>query len=280
MSSEGWIKLFRQIKDWQHYQEPTVFLVFIDLLLSANTKPGWNCGKRIGRGQLVTSTARIMESTGIGSDNTVRDALRKLEESGEIRRERFGNVTKITINQYSKYQAYANTAELGAEPAAQSDAELGAEPAADKQEYKKGRSKEVVSEFPEGNSLSGCGAPPTQHPAENINYDKLVAYFNKTTKGVFGMVQMPLSETRRTSVRARIREHGKEAFIAVIAKAMASDFLKGQNQRGFKATFDWLIKPTNFEKVLSGNYDNHENTPGSGGYKGDSTIGTEFTRKS
>lgn len=134
--------------------------------------------------------------------------------------------------------------------------------------------------FSDENPMSGCDAPPTPQQSENINYEKLVAYFNSTTKGVFGMVQLPISDARKTSIRARIREHGKEAFIAVIAKAMASDFLKGQNQRGFKATFDWLIKPTNFEKVLSGNFDNRENIPGGGGYKGDATIGTEFTRKS
>lgn len=276
---QGWIKLHRQMKDWQHYQEPSVLLVFIDLLLSANSKPGWKRGQRIGRGQLVTSTAQIMESTGLGSDHTVREALRKLELSGEIRRERFGNGTKITIIQYHKYQAYANTAELGAEPAAQSHAELGAEPAADKQEYKNGRRKEGVSEFPDGNPVSGCSAPPT--PKDNIKYDALVEYFNEKTKGVFGKVLLPLGEKRKAMVRARIRERGKQAFADMIEKAMASDFLKGQNGSGFTATFDWLIRPSNFEKVLSGNYDNHEGAAANGitTYKGDSTIGTEFTRK-
>lgn len=278
MEQQGWIKLHRQMKDWQHYQEPTVMLVFIDLLLSANSKPGWKRGHRIGRGQLVTSTAQIMESTGIGSDNTVREALRKLEASGEIVRERFGNGTKITINQYSKYQAYANTAEPAAEPVAQSSAEPAAEPVANKQESKNGRRKEGVSEFPNGNPVSGCSAPPTQK--DNIKYDALVEYFNEKTKGVFGRVLLPLGEKRKAMVRARIRERGKQAFADMIEKAMASDFLKGQNNTGFTATFDWLIRPSNFEKVLSGNYDNREGSTANGtSYKGDATIGTEFTRK-
>ena len=33
-----------------------------------------------------------------------------------------------------------------------------------------------------------------------------------------------------------------------------SSFLKGQNNKNWTITFDWLIKPNNFTKVLEGNY--------------------------
>ncbi|WP_352406276.1 Lin1244/Lin1753 domain-containing protein [Petrimonas sp.] len=89
-----------------------------------------------------------------------------------------------------------------------------------------------------------------------IDYKKLIEFFNSETKGVFGEVRYPLSSKRQDSIRARIREHGKEAFAEMIKKASNSDFLKGNNSTGFQATFDWLIKPTNFPKVLEGNYDN------------------------
>lgn len=105
-------------------------------------------------------------------------------------------------------------------------------------------------------SESDTESCPTQK-AESINYQKIVDYFNAETKGVFGTVLMPLSETRKGMIRARIKQHGKAAFAEVIRKAMESNFLQGQNSRNFRATFDWLIRPTNFEKVLSGNYDNH-----------------------
>lgn len=95
----------------------------------------------------------------------------------------------------------------------------------------------------------------------HIDYKKIVEFFNSETKGVFGEVRYPISSKRQESIRARIREHGKEAFIEMIRKASASDFLKGNNNRGFQASFDWLIKPSNFPKVLEGNYDNrHKET--------------------
>ena len=67
---------------------------------------------------------------------------------------------------------------------------------------------------------------------------------------------MPLSDKRKGMINARIKTYGKETFAQMIQKALNSDFLKGQNKNGWRASFDWLIKPTNFEKVISGNYDN------------------------
>lgn len=99
-----------------------------------------------------------------------------------------------------------------------------------------------------------CGTSP--HAEERIDYKALVDFFNEETKGVFGFVRYPISEKRKGMVNARIRVHGKQAFADMVHRAYASDFLRGQNKGGFKATFDWLIKPTNFEKVISGNYDN------------------------
>lgn len=90
----------------------------------------------------------------------------------------------------------------------------------------------------------------------HIDYKKIVEFFNSETKGVFGEVRYPISSKRQESIRARIREHGKEAFVEMIRKASASEFLKGNNNRGFQASFDWLIKPSNFQKTIEGNYDN------------------------
>jgi hypothetical protein len=33
-----------------------------------------------------------------------------------------------------------------------------------------------------------------------------------------------------------------------------SEFLTGANERSWKASFDWLMKPDNFAKVMEGNY--------------------------
>lgn len=59
---------------------------------------------------------------------------------------------------------------------------------------------------------------------------------------------------RYTMLQARIKEYGIDSIIAAIENINNSSFLKGQNRKGWTITFDWLIKPNNFIKVLEGNY--------------------------
>jgi hypothetical protein len=42
-------------------------------------------------------------------------------------------------------------------------------------------------------------------------------------------------------------------------KVQASDFLTGRDGKWLKCGFDWIIKPSNRQKVLEGNYDNKKN---------------------
>ena len=64
------------------------------------------------------------------------------------------------------------------------------------------------------------------------------------------------AESRRGNMlRARIAEYGTDAVLKAIEKIRNSDFLKGQNAKGWVITFEWFVKPNNFPKVLEGNYD-------------------------
>ena len=57
-------------------------------------------------------------------------------------------------------------------------------------------------------------------------------------------------------LRKRINDYGVEKVIEAVKRANQSKFLKGFNKQGWMADFDWFIKPSNFQKVLEGNYDN------------------------
>jgi len=116
--------------------------------------------------------------------------------------------------------------------------------------------KEYITE--DSNESPVCAT--SQPHDERIDYVELVKFFNEKTQGVFGNIRMPLSDKRKGMINARIKTYGKETFAKMIQMALNSDFLKGQNKNGWRASFDWLIKPTNFEKVISGNYDNKNRT--------------------
>lgn len=69
-----------------------------------------------------------------------------------------------------------------------------------------------------------------------------------------------MSDQRKGNVRSRIREYGGDVQMVykAIDKAMASDFMNGKNGKGWVASFDWMMCPSNFPKVLEGNYDNEQ----------------------
>lgn len=67
-----------------------------------------------------------------------------------------------------------------------------------------------------------------------------------------------LSESTKTNIQETLNFFNLEEFKTLFIKAEASSFLKGENQRNWVASFDWLIQAENMPKVLNGNYDNQK----------------------
>lgn len=67
-----------------------------------------------------------------------------------------------------------------------------------------------------------------------------------------------LTNGRRKAAERRLRERPLDAWREVIGRIQASDFCGGQNNSGWVATFDWLLKPDTATKVIEGKYDNRE----------------------
>lgn len=107
--------------------------------------------------------------------------------------------------------------------------------------------------------LPAEAARPSSDP---VPYSKIQDLFNSTCKSL-SKVQR-LTEGRRKQIAARWKDLGKniESFRELFEKTEASDFLTGTNDRGWRADFDWLMKPANATKVLEGNYDNRDHTKG------------------
>lgn len=66
-----------------------------------------------------------------------------------------------------------------------------------------------------------------------------------------------LTDSRKKHIRARLGEHSREDLTIAFHKLNESDFACGNNDRGWEADFDWLMKnEENITKVLEGKYDN------------------------
>lgn len=105
--ASGFITLHRKIMDWEWYDDPPVFCLFVHLLLIANYADGRFHGKEIKRGQVVTSLNKLATNAGLSIQQT-RTALDKLISTGEVTNESTPNYRVITIVKYDDYQTATN----------------------------------------------------------------------------------------------------------------------------------------------------------------------------
>ena len=76
-----------------------------------------------------------------------------------------------------------------------------------------------------------------------------------------------LSEKRATALRALLGNLGASPpeqitlFRALLRRANASNFLSGENKRGWKASLDWFLNDDNVLRLMEGQFDNPEPRP-------------------
>jgi len=88
---------------------------------------------------------------------------------------------------------------------------------------------------------------------DTINYDRIMESFNDTCTSLPRVKS--ITGQRRIHIRTRIKENSQEILLDVFKLTEASDFLTGRETM-WRASMDWILKPTNFSKILEGNYQN------------------------
>lgn len=94
---------------------------------------------------------------------------------------------------------------------------------------------------------------------KKVDFDKIADMYHSICKSFPRIIKM--SDTRKQKVEIRFQDEMKGDWTlleSVFRKMEESKFLRGDNARGWKATFDWLFtNDKNWCKVAEGNYDNH-----------------------
>jgi hypothetical protein len=103
----GWIKIHRQILEWEWYSDKNAFRLFIHLLLKANHKEKKYKGIELGVGSVVTSRDILAIEIGI-SVQQIRTSLEKLILTNEITIKTSPKGSVIQVVNYSKYQIIEN----------------------------------------------------------------------------------------------------------------------------------------------------------------------------
>ena len=224
MTQNGWIKLHRTLADWQWASDPNTFCLFVHLLLMAQHSPSKWRGETIMPGQLLTGRKKLAEATGLSEQN-IRTSLNRLKSTSELTIKKTNKYSIISITNWDKYQTANQQA-----------------------------NQQLTSNQPATNHIQEC------KKEKNENIEPAVRAFEVVAKKRGLPIPRSISNTRERHLIARLEEHGIDVWNEVVGKVGQSDFLCGKakqvnGHKNWKASFDWLINPTNFNKVLEGNFD-------------------------
>lgn len=101
---KGWIKIHRNLINWEWFDYPEMLKLWLYLLMMANTDDGYKWhGIALERGQLVTSLPELEKKTGF-TVQQIRTCLKRLCSTGEITVESTNKYRIITICSYRDYQ--------------------------------------------------------------------------------------------------------------------------------------------------------------------------------
>lgn len=103
-----------------------------------------------------------------------------------------------------------------------------------------------------GNRINNSGKSTNTDNKHRYNYTDIIEEWNNLPQPI-PKVQS-IKGQRETMLKRRIDENTNEGVIYAIQNIKHSSFLKGENERGWVINFDWFIKPSNFVKVMEGNY--------------------------
>ena len=290
----GWIKIFNKFLLWEWFDKAEMVQLFLYLLLNANYKDNTWRGVKVKRGELLTSRDKISKDLGL-TERQVRTCLKRLQATGEITIKATNRYSIITICKYGEYQSDEGDVRPTERPIndlpcdrqttdkATDKATCGTTTLTEEQNniYKE-------TSLKRGKEIGAAAAAPTTvsdetkaEKLEKLPAKEIKDMWNDICKGFPRL--MTISENRKNKMRLRITEMGgtekaMQVLKTIFEKMQASSFLKGDNKRGWKASFDWIFEnDKNWVKVYEGNYDNKPEQQNPSRYTNTKNCNDEWT---
>ena len=211
----------------------------------------WEKQGKLEDDMFFSSHKNIEENTGL-NEYTQRKILTKLAEQGIIEIKRKGvpatNYYKIIYEQIFKIlgSRSLNFKDLDLENLKPNNTIISKDIIDNKKEKNK---KENISQKP--NSFLGS-AEQIKNDINKENIDKFIELYNEHCPSLPKV--RGLTVDRRKKIIALFKDYGTQDIITVFDNAEESDFLKGNNDRGWKANIDFIIRPDKFVAILEGKY--------------------------
>lgn len=108
---EGWIKVYRKMKEWTWFNDRYTLHLFMYLLLSVNREDGECNGIKVKAGSIATNVLQLADILDM-SRNYVKRSIRNLVETGELEVEMHKTNARwsiFTVKNWKKYQSDGHT---------------------------------------------------------------------------------------------------------------------------------------------------------------------------
>lgn len=285
---KGWIKIHRRMMDDEVY-----FLdrfdrthAWLDLLLMAEPKPRTILKRgvkvKVGVGEVAVSMRQLSERWGWYLTG-VLNFIKELEQERKIKVNKTNVISVLQILNWEKYQV--NGTQIGTQNCENIGTQIGTQnPHADnvlqevdpnalgtqigtqsapqpKEKNQKKIYKEDKNNIIKSSDEDFCKIKilPTED-AHAREVAEVVEKYHEICKSFPRLARV--TDARKAKIKIRFLDEMKgdwNLLESIYTKMEQSKFLRGDNKRGWRASFDWLFtNGTNWVKVAEGNYDDRQ----------------------
>lgn len=262
MEQIGWIKLHKQLLQWEWYTDSVVKELFLHLLLKAKFKDESWKGVQIKRGQVLTGRVKLSQELAL-TQQQIRTALKKLKSTNEITIKTTNKFSLVTLVNYDSYQGKKD-------PSASkiTDKALNEQPTTNqqlttvlrsKEEKKKRRKEEEPLKLDLFEDMKNGIITPQQyfqvntHPEIENDVQEIILKFKQTKNINRSISSNQITFLKEMMILNKISKsdilNGIEG--AKLLKEKANDNFHFRN-----LDFKWIRNPDNLDKLL-GFYDEY-----------------------
>lgn len=254
------VKFYRNIVDWKWFHVPEMVQLIMYFVCKADHEPYYVDGILIERGQVCIPRKEICSELAIG-EQTYKTCIkrlindRKIATSNELFR-----IAIITVLDFSRYivEDHPNV-QAPSKPNEQPQPATASVHTNDAPDIDDAVVVGTDSLFIDEIALEDRPESKPKKKVE-VDCDFIVRLYHDRCPSLPRVLK--LTDKRKMKIRVRFEEmkFSYETLQDVFDKCEASNFMRGDNKRGWKADFDWIFTNSqNWVKVLEGKYDNQPN---------------------
>jgi len=109
----------------------------------------------------------------------------------------------------------------------------------------------------------------TEHKSKSDRVQELVDLYHEILPELPIVQKLDSKQPRYRAALARLKEHPVEPpehsdeswWETIFYRVKRAPHLMGKNDRGWTANFEWIMNPTNLQKIIEGNYDDRKAAP-------------------